>query len=336
MHGTGAGFDNEQSLNAEILKRCPYFFELEPVMAERSATRAITTEDNVDNSTTDEGSECSERSEGSDNYFNADTDELSVQSKLVYGNGVDDELTNKNEIGNNMNGYEVSLLNKETSDNEYSSENDTDGEASNKNESIQRKRSINRSSSTDTDAMNKIGNNINATPPNRSKNNVSPVPSRQNAVSNASNPLSVQKKAKMKDSLKEDINNITRIKEKQLKHDQEFKRREIQLKERELQISYANHKNLMHMKDKEFEIKDRELKVNEQLMASKNRESIMNEKLLHANINKIKVQTKNAMIDMKANLLRQRKELRDLGVPQDEIDQLLPMDNFKDACEDFS
>ena len=80
-----------------------------------------------------------------------------------------------------------------------------------------RKISINSSSSTDTDAINKIGNNINATPPNCSKNNVSPVPLRQNAIStNASNPLSVQKKGKMKDSFKEEINYITRINEKHL------------------------------------------------------------------------------------------------------------------------
>ena len=25
LHGTGVGFDNEDSLNAETVKRCPYF-----------------------------------------------------------------------------------------------------------------------------------------------------------------------------------------------------------------------------------------------------------------------------------------------------------------------
>ena len=42
------------------------------------------------------------------------------------------------------------------------------------------------------------------------------------------------------------------------------------------------------------------------------------------------------MVEILANLLRQGKDLRDLGVPQDEIDQPLPFDHFKDACKDFS
>ena len=41
LDGTGAGIIVEASLRAAVTKICPYYYELEPVMSERSSSQAL-------------------------------------------------------------------------------------------------------------------------------------------------------------------------------------------------------------------------------------------------------------------------------------------------------
>jgi hypothetical protein len=57
LDGMGAGITYKESLKADVTKicpyLCPYFYELQPIMADRSSTRAPTTEDDLFDSDSD-------------------------------------------------------------------------------------------------------------------------------------------------------------------------------------------------------------------------------------------------------------------------------------------
>lgn len=54
LANTGQGVTDEASIKEAVLKRCPFYYELAPVMTERASTRPILTSEDVDKDSSSE------------------------------------------------------------------------------------------------------------------------------------------------------------------------------------------------------------------------------------------------------------------------------------------